>query len=104
MTWTTTDDMQKETLALIQEAVNCGFLSIAAELQNKHIGVLQSLLERLASYKKEAQAQKRESDANTACVMQSYVKGVSLFLSMWVLLKQNKWIKAWDALVEAQNE
>ncbi len=100
--WTTLDEMYKESLELIQQAINTGYLSFASDLQKQQVRILEKLLDRIQGVKTKAQDQNNELEANSAYVMQSYIYGVIRFLMMWIYLKQNKWIKAWEALVEAQ--
>jgi hypothetical protein len=100
--WSGLDEMQKETLETIQAALHHGYFSVGKELQEAHIKGLQELLDKIGSFKKQAQERRDETAANTSFVMMQYVNGVAEFLSMWVQLKEDKLEQAWESLVEAQ--
>jgi len=104
MEWATADDVNREVIDSINNALPLTYLSCGIELQRDAVNSLRSLRDHLAGVREGFISVKDEFNANAAMRCQLMASGILNFLEMWVLLKEDKAIEAWDKLVDAQSD
>src|SRR5205823_5403647 len=97
-------DVNKEVLETVNGGMRHAHFSCGIELQREQIEKLESLHNRLKKLRDYSISQSNEPQANAASRAQKLVSGTKNFLEMWVRLKEDEHVKAWNCLVEAQND
>lgn len=97
-------DIDKDIIEAVNGGIRHAYFSCGIELQREYIDTLNSLHERLRKLRYHFISQSNEPYANRAFRAQMLVSGTMNFLEMWVRLKEAEHVKAWDNLVEAQND
>jgi hypothetical protein len=100
----TDEDVNREVLKAVNGGMRHGHFTCGIEFQREHIEKLGSLHNRLKNLRDHAISRSDEPRANAAFRAQMLVSGTKHFLEMWVRLKEDDPVKAWDSLVEAQQK
>lgn len=100
----TTEDLNKEVIETVNGGMRHAHFSCAIEFQREYIEKLGSLHDRLQKLRYYYIGQSDEPYANAAFRAQMLVSGTKNFLEMWVRLKEVEHVKAWESLVDAQND
>jgi hypothetical protein len=104
MEQSTDEDINREVLEAINGGMRHAHFTCGIEFQREHIKKLGSLHDRLARLRHYFISKSDEPRANAAFRAQMLVSGINHFLEMWVRLKEDDPVKAWDSLVEAQQK
>lgn len=104
MAWSTAEDVNKEVLETVNGGLHHAYCSCGIELQREHVERLESLHHRLKTLRHHFIDQSDEGWANATFRAQMLVSGTKNFLEVWVRLKEVENVKAWDSLVEAEND
>jgi hypothetical protein len=104
MEWSTDEDVNREVLEAVNGGMRHAHFTCGIEFQRENIEKLGSLRDRLKTLRDNAISQSNEPHANAAFRAQMLVSGIKHFLEMWVRLKEDDPVKAWDSLVEAQQK
>jgi hypothetical protein len=98
------DDLDEEIVETVNDGMRHAHFSCGIEFQREHIEQLGSLHDRLQKLRYYYIGQSDEPHANAAFRAQKLVSGTKRFLEMWVRLKEVEHVKAWESLVNAQND
>jgi hypothetical protein len=104
MEQSTDEDINRGVLEAINGGMRLAHFTCAIEFQHEHIQKLGSLHDRLKRLRYDFISKADEPYANAAFRAQMLVSGLKHFLEMWVRLKEDAPVKAWDSLVEAQQK
>src|SRR5689334_10812408 len=104
MSWVTDEEMIQDASRVVGETLPYAFVSSSTDLQVKAIEALVEMFSRLIEHKSQAQLGKRDHSANLAYALQRFVRGTADYLRMWVHIKQDQMIDAWDSLVDARRD
>ena len=104
MEWTTDEDVNREVFEAVSAGMRHAHFTCGIEFQREHIEKLASLHQRLRKLRHDFISEADEPRANAAFRAEMLLSGTKHFLEMWVRLKEDDPIKAWDSLVEAQKK
>ncbi|MGH7173882.1 MAG: hypothetical protein ACRELG_26690, partial [Gemmataceae bacterium] len=104
MEWSTDEDVNGEVLEAANGGMRHAHFTCGIEFQREHVEKLGSLHDRLKRLREDFISKADEPRANAAFRAQMIVSGSKHFLEMWVRLKEDDPVKAWDSLVEAQKK
>lgn len=104
MEWSTDQGVNREVLEAVNGGIRHAHFSCDIEFQCENIEKLGSLQDRLKRLRHDFICKADEPRANAAFRAQMLVSGTKHFLEMWVRLKENDPIQAWNSLVEAQKD
>ncbi len=104
MEWSTDEEINREVLAAVNGGMCHAHFTCGIEFQREHIEKLGSVHDRLKRLRYDFISKADEPYANAAFRAQMLVSGIKHFLEMWVRLKEDDPVKAWDSLVEAQQK
>jgi hypothetical protein len=98
----TIEEIINEYNNILKEAGSLNYYVRDIDLQKNEVINLESYLNYIHSYKRQAQTQEDETSANMFFQFQCVINAILSSLQMWIALKENSVFEAWDHLIEAQ--
>src|SRR5579862_1957726 len=104
MGWSTTKEVNDEVFETVSGGMRYAHFSCGIEFQREYVEKLGSLHDRLKRLRYYFINKSDEPFANATFRAQMFVSGTKNFLEMWVRLKEVEHVKAWENLVQAEND
>lgn len=101
--WSTRDEMGEEVGKQLTQCLRFSHLTIDTEIQKQKVEELKELVNKVLEFKRNAQKERNEDDANFAFALQHHTIGFFTLLEMWILLKSEDYSSAWESLMAAQH-